>query len=105
MLDAAAAGTEILVATPSTAGIARELRMPPRFESPTDYVNWFSLAPRLLNTDLRRADIPEHVMDLVFRRGPTDEARQRMDVAFQNAMAYVTDPRLRTTHAFPIVSD
>ena len=79
--------------------------MPPRYESPTVYVNWFSLAPTLLITDLQRVDIPEHVLDLVFRRGPMDEARQRMDVAFQNAMAYVTDPRLRTTRAFPGGSD
>jgi len=79
--------------------------MPSRYESPTVYVNWFSLVHTLLITDLQRVDIPEHVMDLVFRRGPTDEARQRMDVAFKNAMAYVTDPRLRTAHAFPGVSD
>jgi len=80
--------------------------MPNRYESPAVYFHSFTLVATLLNTDLQRADIPEHVLDLVFRRGPMDEARQRMDVAFQNAMVYVTDPRLRTTHAaFPGMSD
>ena len=102
------AGPGDAAATPragGSAGVAIGRVMPPRHDFHRVYFHWFTVAPHLLANILQREDIPEHVRDLVFRRGPTDEARQRMDVAFQNAMAYVTDPRLRTTHASPRVSD
>ena len=103
--EPAVAGTRITVATPSRTGIAQEVRMPPRYESHRVYLHWFTVAPALLSTALQLTNIPEHMRDLVLRRGPEDVARGRMNEAFDNAMAYVSDPRLRDPGMFPGVSD
>ena len=80
----------------TACGSTRDLwrALTPKSDFEAVYYNWFRVAPTLLFEVLSREDIPEHVRDLVLRRGVRDPTLDydSVDEDFYNAMVGVTDP-------------
>ena len=58
------------------------------------YYNWFKVTPTLLFAIICREDLPEHVRDMVLRRGQRDPTLDcdSVDEDFYAAMVRVTGP-------------